>query len=475
MPYPEWVEKQRRPGTNINCIRGKYYLYEVTSAWNPEKKRAQKKTGKYLGRITEEGLIQPKEKKESIIGKISVKEYGASSTLVNIGQGIYEKLKECFPADADMIFSLAVLRIIEKCPFKRAALLYERSYLSEKFPGLTMSPSKLTAFLQGFGIKREQHIGFMKGYLTDSQYVLFDGTNLISDSERMDINRLGYNSHRQYDPQINLMYAFSADEHKPGYYRVLPGNIRDVKAFKKSVEELGLSNTVIIADKGFGSEENFKLLAESGLQYIIPLRRNNGYCDRTLLRVGDKTKFGGYFLFNGRAVWYYEYTQDDKRFIMFLDETLKAKEERDYLQRMEANMENYSHEGFMEKQASFGSIAFHTNLSDSPKKIYMLYKTRCEIEQLFDFLKNLLEQDCTYLQDKYAVEAWTFLNHISLMLVYLLYSKLKTADLLSKFSVHDLLTHLKFIHYLKINNSWSVSEIPAKTQELLDSLELPIT
>lgn len=222
MPYPEWVEKQRKPGTNINCIRGKYYLYEVRSEWNPEKKRAQKKTGKYLGRITEEGLIPPRKKEEDKKGKIVVKEYGASSTLVNLGQNIYEKLKEYFSTDADLIFSLAVLRVIEKCPFKRAAFLYEQSYLSERFPGLTMSQSKLTCFLQRFGISREQRVGFMQEYLTNSKYMLFDGTKIISDSKRMEINRLGYNSHRQYDPQIYLIYAFSADEHKPEYYRILP-------------------------------------------------------------------------------------------------------------------------------------------------------------------------------------------------------------------------------------------------------------
>ena len=31
--------------------------------------------------------------------------------------------------------------------------------------------------MQRFGIERAQHIGFMKGYLADSKYVLFDGTN----------------------------------------------------------------------------------------------------------------------------------------------------------------------------------------------------------------------------------------------------------------------------------------------------------
>ena len=161
--------------------------------------------------------------------------------------------------------------------------------------------------------------------------------------------------------------------------------------------------------------------------------------------------------------------------ILFLDETLKAREERDYLQRLEAGNENYSREGFLDRQYSFGTITFHTNLSDPPKDVYVLYKTRGEIEQSFDFLKNLLEQDHTYLQDKYSVESWAFINHISLMLVYRIYTKLKAADLLSKYSVQDFIIHLKYIQRLKINNSWVTGEISGKTQKLLDKLDIHIT
>ena len=122
MAYPDWVEKFRRPGTNITCIRGKYYLYEVTSKWDPEKKRAQKKTGKYLGRITEEeGLIPPKEKEKAAEdGSVSVREYGASSFLFEAGADILEELKFRFPEEGEKIFTLAVLRVMERCPFKRA-------------------------------------------------------------------------------------------------------------------------------------------------------------------------------------------------------------------------------------------------------------------------------------------------------------------------------------------------------------------
>ena len=173
-------------------------------------------------------------------------------------------------------------------------------------------------------------------------------------------------------------------------------------------------------------------------------------------------------------IWYYTYLQDGKRYLMFLDETLKVKEERDYLQNLESGKENFSDEEFMDKQYRFGTIAFRSNLSDSPKEIYRLYKTRGEIEQTFDFLKNLLDQDHTYLQDRFAVESWAFINHISLMLVYEIYSRLKAANILDKYSVYDFIIHLKYIQRIKINSSWVSGEISGKTQKLLDALDIHI-
>ena len=145
------------------------------------------------------------------------------------------------------------------------------------------------------------------------------------------------------------------------------------------------------------------------------------------------------------------------------------------MQRVEAQHENYTMQGYLEKQYDFGTILFRTNREDPPEQIYKLYKMRAEIEQTFDFLKNLLETDVVYLQDKYALEGWAFVNHISLLLTYLIYDKLCTANLLSKFSIDDFIAHLKYIQTLKINNSWVLSEISSKTQKFLDAMSLPIT
>lgn len=58
MAHPDWVLKHKLPNTEIRCIRGRYYLYSITSVWSPEKGRNKKVTLKSLGVITQEyGLI----------------------------------------------------------------------------------------------------------------------------------------------------------------------------------------------------------------------------------------------------------------------------------------------------------------------------------------------------------------------------------------------------------------------------------
>lgn len=58
MVHPEWVLRFKAKNTEIRYVKGKYYLYNITSVWCPEKKRTKKVTLNYVGSISEEyGLI----------------------------------------------------------------------------------------------------------------------------------------------------------------------------------------------------------------------------------------------------------------------------------------------------------------------------------------------------------------------------------------------------------------------------------
>lgn len=291
----------------------------------------------------------------------------------------------------------------------------------------------------------------------------------------MDINRKGYNNQRIFEPQINILYAFSLDPETPVYYRIIPGNIRDISSFKTAIVESGIEDVVVVADKGFGSDTNFSLLDDEELRYVVPLKRNSTLVDLSPVKTGSKRDFDGYFMFRNRPIWYYGRKHEGKNLFVFIDDELKAEEEKDYLLRFENNLEGYSYENFLEKQYTFGTIIIKTNLSKSAKEIYEIYKSRAAIEQSFDVLKNLLQQDSTYMQNEQALEAWVFINHISMMMVYKIYTMLKQQELLSRYSAEDILIYLKYINKLKIDGEWVTSEINAKTKILLKKLNIHIT
>ena len=475
MGYPDWVQRHKTPGTNISCIRGKYYLYAVSSVWDKEKKRARKVTDEYLGRITEGGLVPPKRRLAKAPDSITVKEYGACAFVNDAGRDIFEKLAEIFPGRAEKLFSIAVIRAIHHCPFKRVEFFYGQSYLSEIFGCLNLSNTGLTSFLREAGSDRERIALFLNHFIEGSQHLIFDATNIISKSKKMEINRVGYKRPKQFNSQVNLLYAFALESRMPVYYRVIPGNIRDVTALKLTVMESRLEDAIIVADKGFGSQGNFDMLDEAGLSYIIPLKRNSALFDRDIIRQGDKSKFDGYFIWQKRPVWYYRKEIDGKGVTVFLDETLKASEESDYLNRIEKELEGFTKERFLEKQYDFGTVIIRTNLSKTADEVYSLYKGRGEIEQAFDFLKNLLEQDKSYMRYPQSFEAWAFINHLSLLLNYKIYNLLRVNKKLKQYSVTDLVSHLKYIFKAKVDDKWLTTEISKKTTELLNELGLHIT
>lgn len=313
----------------------------------------------------------------------------------------------------------------------------------------------------------------MQHHIGADEHILFDTTSIISKSKKLYFNRKGYNANHDFDPQINLLYAFASKSKMPVYYRIIPGNVRDVSAFKLSIVEAGLKDVVVIADKGFGSQANFSMLDDAGLLYVVPLRRDSLLFDDSRLRLGDKSVFDGFFIFNGRPVWFYGLGGG---VFVFLDSVLKVEEEKRYLVNVERGLEGFCFEGFVLRQFKFGVIVLRCNLvGRSAEEVFLLYKERLEVELFFDFLKNLLLQDRSYMQCEESLESWAFVNYVSLLLVYRLYDLLRVNGLLSRFSVADFLAHLRYIFKIKINGEWYLSEITKKTTALLETLNLPST
>lgn len=478
--HPDWATKHKRKGTELRLINGRYYLYEVSSKWNPEKKRAQKISGKILGRITKEGGFIESDKaklrkRELTVSKLSVKEYGISAFIESHFSDTKALLQKHFPQYWQSILALAYARLVHQSAMKNIEFHYLHSYLSEQYPELPLSPKRLSRNLKEIGVRRPQITDYFKEFIKPGDNILFDGTDLISNSKKMDLAKFSKSKKGTFDPIANIMFIFSVGLQQPLYYRIMPGNIKDIKAFKLCLKESQIDDAVVIADKGFYSEKNIAALNKGEIEFIIPLRRNSKHINYEIIKKSDKQALDGFFKYENRIIWYYREKAGANDIILYLDEELKAEEIKDYLKRTETLPEKYNLETFHQKQHRFGTISIMNNLDKTPEQVYIDYKSRGQVETMIDALKNILGADKSYMQDEHALEAWMFINHIALQWYYKIFQLLKSNNLNNRFSPMDLIRFLKEVKKVKINGKWHIAEITKKNMDLLNSLNIHIT
>ena len=478
--HPKWAIKHKRQGTELRFINNRYYLYEVSSKWDSEKKRAKKVTGKILGSITKEsGFIESDKaklrKRELIVSKLSVKEYGITA-LIDTHLNEYKTLlQKHFPKQWQSIIALVYGRLIHHSAMKNMEYHYLHSYLSEQYPGLSLSPKALTTLLRELGVNRSGITSFFKEFSKTNDNILFDGTDLLSSSRKMDITKMSKSKNGTFDTLANIMFIFSVGLQLPVYYRILPGSIKDIKSFKLCLEEAQIKDAVVIADKGFYSEKNIEQLNKEQLKFIIPLRRNNKLICYDNIKTTDKKNLEGFFKYEERIIWYYSIKIKAERIIVYIDEELKTQEIKDYLDRIESLPEEYNIETFHGSQNTFGTIALMNNLEKLPKDIFCDYKSRGQVEGMIDVLKNTMDADKSYMQNEQALEAWMFINYIALHWYFKIYQLLVKHNLNEKYAPMDLLLFLKEIRKVKINDKWHIAETTNKTIELLNRIGVNIT
>ena len=368
MYLPEWAQPFKEPRTEIRCINGIYYKYEVRYEYNKDKKRTDKKTVRLIGKIDQNDGFIPSDKdlirqKALELPRVDIKNFGIFNLYSNLLSEEIDVLKAIFKNDvAEKLLSFSMMRWAYQSPIKRAVDYHIHDFCSEIWSKESISDKQISGALKFVGQNREALVDWMRTMLGISgqgknKFVMMDSTHVSTVSEQLGVNAKGYNPSHDFDEQIRLMYLFSAQLKQPVYYRLINGNITDVSSMSLCIKEMNIVDVVFIADRGFYSEKNIKELIKNKLQFIIPLQRNNKLINFSPLeQTNFKKKIENYFLFQGRVIWYYQYKSQGTKLVTFLDEKLKVEEEADYLKRIESQPEKYSKEKFYNKMAGFGTL-----------------------------------------------------------------------------------------------------------------------
>ena len=84
--------------------------------------------------------------------------------------------------------------------------------------------------------------------------------------------------------------------------RGLPGSVRDVTTLLRSLQEIDAPGATLVLDRGFVSEANENLLLESGLQFVLPMRRNSRRYE-TQIHLTDHSFYHKRLSMQGKVRW----------------------------------------------------------------------------------------------------------------------------------------------------------------------------
>jgi len=464
--FPDWVVKQKKKGVAIEKRGDHYYATRVTSVWDPGKKRAQKKTLEYLGKVTPNGIVPPKGKRLSRLG--GVLDAGNFAYLEHFTRHISERLMDCFPDDWESILAAAAIRLCYHESFGRMRVRYETSFAKRLWPGAALSKNSLSELLSRLGRQWPMQRDFFDQIAGDEKHMAIDLSHIFSDSQRIPWTEFGHNGDDVWKPQVGILLMWGMTTHRPGFLKLLPGATHSAQTVVNAIWESGLQDCIAVMDKGFWSPENMKKLEEGSVHYAMALRR-----DLPLVKHMSQLKYKEYFRYRKRAQWYRSTNWDGRVIYHFLDKSMADQEESTYLERVEQGRSTKM--DYKRLKNGFGTLSIITDTGLSAEETYKLYKERRDVEYAFDTLQNILGAEMTWMRSRESLQGFLFIMFIALHLYSQVLDHLKRKDLLKRYSVHDVLTYLSKVCVVEMDGEDRLAEVTRQTRKVLDLLEMPIT
>jgi len=463
---PEWVLKHKKKHVAIEKRGNSYYATRISSKWNPVKKRSEKLTVEYLGVITPEGLIPSKSKRTSHIG--GVLDAGNFIYIEDFAKHLAGPLFEHFPNDWETILSAASIKLCYTEPLCRMKLRHETSFARRLWPNASLSKNSLTELLPRLGSQWSSQRDFFTEMSKGEKHMAIDLSHIFSESQNIPWTELGHNGDDVFKPQVGILLMWGTTLQRPGFLKLLPGSVHSAHSLINAIWESGLQDLVAVMDKGFWSPANLKCLEDANIHYAMALKR-----DLPFVKHFSQAHYKEYFRYRDKAEWWSVTEWENRAIYTYLDKSLADQEESTYLEKVEEGRS--TKKDYKKLKNRFGTLSILTDTGLSAKEVYALYKERREVEYAFDTLQNTLGADSTWMRSRESLQGYLFIQFVALHLYSQILDHLKRKDLLSKYSVRDVLTYLSKVNVVELDGMDRLGEVTKQTKKVIDLLEVPIT
>lgn len=452
------LQKEEDAYLQLRHISGGWYVQQATSVWDKEEQKPKKITT-HLGTITEDGEFIPKTPQQSIPEtNRELFEYANGQLAYALIEDVHETLLEFTPY-AEELIAMAIVQAIDPKPLRLHDDRWNRLYLSHQH-NVRMGRNHLSTVLK--------HVGEGKGWwheffdtLHDNELLLYDLSTIFTYSKSIKRAEKGYNPDNNYQPQLGTILAFSTASDLPTAVDVFWGSMKDITTFKEFLDLLDPSDVGFIVDRGLFSQELIGEFQETGINYVVPLRKNSTLIDLRWLHWQDA------FIYRDRGIRWARRHTDLGTLYLFDDPAVGGEEEQALLRRNARG--ELTQEEYEEQKKQAGIIPLLSDLDEPGPTIYDLYKGRHDVELAFDAMKNHLDADKTHLQSDEAVRGYFFMTFLALRIYFGVLNRLREEDLTDELSVEEVFFHLsKVERILGPGERDSFAKIPKNAREVAD-------
>ena len=401
----------------------------------------------------------------------TIKEYGNVKLFTSNSEDILTSLNKHF--DSTTALKLYIIAII-RCSFPRATNsmlkhFYDTSFLSEWFPKVGLSESALPDFFEKTGRAYANIQNFMVDRINQfkGRVQVIDGTLKSYNSTESVFSAWSRKGKIKGSKDFSLLYTYDIESKEPVYHRPYQGNMLDSRIFSDYLDKIPGNQEILIGDKGFKTEYiTSKINETTKLKYLFPLKRSNRILSEIKIPTGlipvgikDHALIGKKLILNNKFYYY------------FKDLKIESNEKLNSYYK-QVNSKNSIGEVNFEGAEIYGTIVFESNADLTLEEVFTMYDQRWQIEEMFNFYKNILELSNTRVHTDMRVYTTEFINYLSLIIGCRVKNNLGKLGLNKKYSFKQILEYLRNYKMQFMDGEWKSSQLLKYVEELAKQLNI---
>lgn len=412
MPIPIEILSVERPRSTRVKKSGEKYLVIKRTCKRVNGRNVPVELGT-IGEIVNGRYVEKRKVPRSM--EVDVKDYGQVALCDKCAGDMLQELASVWDiGDAKRLLVIALLRAAYGDIRNRdLQMRYQTSFLSEMYPGVSLSENAVSAFLEKTGAAYSHIVEFMRNRITAfaGGRMVVDGMLKDYNSETSSMSEFSRKSLKKGSRDVNLMYAFDPTTQEPIAAKPYPGNMLDSTAMEDFVEEYDIKRALMVFDKGFLSRRMLKVVERrEGLSCIVPVKSNSVLIERYGLDCPVE-KLQGYN--DGTVLYKKVRTEDGKYLYAYRDTRAAFEQETGYVERTSRRKGGMDPNSYLSKRDRFGLIVFQSKDDLPPLIVYLAYLGRWDIEVFFGMYKNIIDRDTVNVQGDYRLYATELINFIS--------------------------------------------------------------